>query len=60
MKMDDRKNGKDKQRKEILVRIPAYMLDDLDEWIRSQPVPPSRNAVVLAAITRWIEENPIP
>lgn len=43
--------------KPVNMTVPPDLLAKLDEWIASQPVPPSRSAVIVAALRKFLEEQ---
>ena len=43
--------------KPVNTTIPPDLLKRLDEWISSQPVPPSRSAVIVAALRRFLDDE---
>lgn len=43
--------------KPVNTTIPPDLLKRLDEWIASQPVPPSRSGVIAAALKRFLDDQ---
>mgnify|MGYP005988781497 CR=1 FL=1 len=43
--------------KPVNTTIPPDLLADLDAWIARQPVPPSRSAVIVAALRKFLAED---
>ena len=44
----------------ISIRVPQAVLVRLDAWRESQPVEPQRTAVIVAAISEFLDHHPIP
>ena len=43
----------------ITLRVDVDLLEHLDQWLADQPVRPSRNATIEAAIREWLAERAI-
>jgi len=43
--------------KNITIRAPHDWIADLDQWIKTQPVPPKRTDVIRLAVAQFIQRN---
>lgn len=46
-----------RKKKMVSFALDPEILKKLDEWIAAQPVPPSKTAVVEAALRRFLDEK---